>query len=162
MENKIKLINVSKQQYITDAAFQVLTTVINENRTILVCWNGKPFGEEFLCETSFINYEIIAKALERSRARHCYSNEHIRMLHRSKKLFLINVYGSHLTVANRLVPMDFIVCYNILIKPDYLRVGRYSYIMYDGNSYGKMIRVCGPKSLIGMCEFVNFIINFFL
>lgn len=143
-----------KLYYLCDTAFQVLCSFVFEKRIILVCWNGNPF-EQFPCYHS-IGVQQILEVLSQCRSQHIYTEDFIKKIYDTNKLVFISVYGIHRTVALALKPLDTIIVYNLLIKSDKFYYGMYSYLVFDGLSYGRTIRVANYNSEIGKFFYISF------
>lgn len=72
----------------------------------------------------------------------------IRKLYENRQLIFISVFGKHCSHAKSINNLDTIVVYNLIRKTDPNHPGFYSYLLYDGNTYGQCIRIAEPASLI--------------
>ncbi|KAI7689975.1 hypothetical protein SSS_02866 [Sarcoptes scabiei] len=131
---------------VVDVAFQILCTFKYDYRYILACYNGRPFNS-FPC-IPLIKFAQIIDSIDAIDESNCYTEEFLHKIYHNHEITFISVYGSHRCVAMSLQPLDTIIVYNLLIKHDKFNYGKFSYFLYDGQSFGKYIRVAKRNSEI--------------
>ena len=135
---------------VVDAAFMVLLAEKGEKGVTLICWNGMPIAD-YRATPTFQRSHVLESLYEikrRNSALDNYTIADFALLFDTKRLFFIFAPGYQ---AIKLKPLDIIVACNLLIRPDNLYPGYYSYLLQSGDSFGKALRICQPKSMICMC-----------
>lgn len=134
---------------ITHTAFQVVAVEREEKRHIIVAWNGAPFNN-YPCHPSVSLDLIIEKFSLAKRPKEGYDVDFIRRLYETEKLIFITVYGqNHRLTAHKLQPMDVIVIFGLIVKPDKFFYEKFSFLLFESEIFGRAIRFCSPKSSIG-------------
>ena len=141
------------KSYVTiNGAFQVIAIEERreDNGVILAVWNGAPLADYpparlFKLEEDQFGDQLRKIIIER----HHYTRYDLEDLYNDNKLMFICAYGSMAIAARTLKPMDIFVAYNILVKPDENFPGYFSYVLYHGDAFGRIIRPCSNESLMG-------------
>ncbi|KAH9410452.1 hypothetical protein TYRP_023649 [Tyrophagus putrescentiae] len=153
MRAEVKLFHSAFTQenfLISNTAFQVLAVQKLDNRHVIVCWNGKPFFE-YPCHKS-VPLDIISEKLKLSKSTtEIYTEDYVRRLYEAEKLVYITVFGEvHRLTANKLKSLDTIAIYNLVVKPDKFYFGKYSFLVFESEKFGRAIRLCSSKSKIAV------------
>lgn len=136
---------------IINLAAQVLAVRSLPNRHILACWNGKPIeGSPSYCA---FDLDSIIYSISQFPKAHYYTPEYIKRLYDKGHIIFVTVFGGeHQIVTERLQALDTVILYNIVTKPSDFHFGRFSYLIYSKNKYGRTIRLAEPQSILRKCS----------